>query len=82
MHSPKKKKPFLVIHTKLSMCRVTPHDISYQEIRGGHWKKGRIREVRIKQCFYTMQRINLLGSTVSITSMLYCIYRLILLLWV
>ncbi|CAI9539928.1 unnamed protein product [Staurois parvus] len=31
--------------------------------------------------FHTMQRINPLGSTVSITSMLYCIYRLILLLW-
>ncbi|CAI9559008.1 unnamed protein product, partial [Staurois parvus] len=53
------------------MCRVSPHDMSYQEIRGGHWKKGRIREVRIKQPFYTM-RINPLGSTVSITSMLYC----------
>ncbi|CAI9562931.1 unnamed protein product [Staurois parvus] len=53
------------------MCRVTQHDMSYQEIRGGHWKKGRIREVRIKQRFYTMQRINSLGSTVSITSMLY-----------
>ncbi|CAI9551252.1 unnamed protein product [Staurois parvus] len=56
--------------------------MSYQEIRGGHWKKGRIREVRIKQTFYTMQKINPLGSTMSITSMLYCIYRLILLLWV
>ncbi|CAI9565091.1 unnamed protein product [Staurois parvus] len=44
MHSPKKKKPSLAIHTKLSMCRVTPHDMSYQEIRGGHWKKGRIRK--------------------------------------
>ncbi|CAI9572999.1 unnamed protein product [Staurois parvus] len=32
--------------------------------------------------FYTLQRINSLGSTVSITSMLYCIYRLIVLLWV
>ncbi|CAI9581620.1 unnamed protein product [Staurois parvus] len=42
----------------------------------------RIREVRIKQHFYTMQRINPLDSSVSITSMLYCIYRLILLLWV
>ncbi|CAI9579039.1 unnamed protein product, partial [Staurois parvus] len=70
MHSPKKKKTSLAIHTKLSMCRVTPHNMSYQE-------KGRIREVRIKQCFYTMQRNNSLGSTVSITSMLYCIYRLI-----
>ncbi|CAI9541204.1 unnamed protein product [Staurois parvus] len=82
MHSPKKKKPSLAIHTKLSMCRVSPHHMSYQEIRGEHWKKGRIREVRIKQPFYTMQRIKPLGSTVSITSMLYCIYRLILLLWV
>ncbi|CAI9560885.1 unnamed protein product [Staurois parvus] len=40
------------------MCRVTPHDMSYQEIRSGHWKQGRIREDRIKQPFYTMQRIN------------------------
>ncbi|CAI9565350.1 unnamed protein product [Staurois parvus] len=32
MHSPKKnKKPSLAIHTKLSMCRVTPHDMSYLE---------------------------------------------------
>ncbi|CAI9583401.1 unnamed protein product, partial [Staurois parvus] len=72
MHSPRKKKTSLAIHTKLSMCRVTPHDMSYQEIRGGHWKKGRIREVRIKQHFYTMQMINPLGSTVSIPSMPYC----------
>ncbi|CAI9602533.1 unnamed protein product [Staurois parvus] len=64
------------------MCRVNPHNMFYQKIRGGHWKKGRIREDRIKQPFYTMQRINPLGSTVSITSMLYCIYRLIALLWV
>ncbi|CAI9583111.1 unnamed protein product [Staurois parvus] len=77
-----KKKNFFTIHTKLSMCRVSPHVMFYQEIRGGHWKKGRIREVRIKQCFYTMWRINPLESTVSITSMHYCIYRLILLLWV
>ncbi|CAI9580534.1 unnamed protein product, partial [Staurois parvus] len=63
------------------MCIVTPQDMSYQEIRGGHWKKGRIREVRIKQHFYTIQRINPLGFTGSITSMLYCIYRLILVLW-
>ncbi|CAI9551877.1 unnamed protein product [Staurois parvus] len=70
------------MHTKLSMCRVTPHHMPYLEIRGGHWKKGRIREDKIKHPFYTMPRINPLGSTVSITSMLYCIYRLILLLWV
>ncbi|CAI9538211.1 unnamed protein product [Staurois parvus] len=42
------------------MCRVTPHYMSDQEIRGGHWKKGRIREVRIKQpqcraCFLHIQ---------------------------
>ncbi|CAI9602215.1 unnamed protein product, partial [Staurois parvus] len=82
VHPPKKKKTSLAIHTKLSMCRVSPHNMSYQEIRGGHWKKGRIREERIKRPFYTMQRINPLGSSVSITSMLYCIYRLILRLWV
>ncbi|CAI9604640.1 unnamed protein product [Staurois parvus] len=85
MHLPKKKKKTsLAIHTKLSMCKLSPHDMSYQEISGRHWKKGRIREVRIKQRFYTMQRINPLCSThlVSITSMLYCIYRLISLLWV
>ncbi|CAI9544080.1 unnamed protein product [Staurois parvus] len=64
------------------MCRVSPQDRSYQEIRGGQWKKGRIREDQIKRRFYSMQRINPLGSTMSITSMLYCIYRLILLLWV
>ncbi|CAI9568907.1 unnamed protein product, partial [Staurois parvus] len=63
------------------MCRVTPHDVSYQELRGGHWKKGRIGEDRIKPLFCTMWRINPLGSTVSVSSMLYCIYRLIL-LWV
>ncbi|CAI9532723.1 unnamed protein product, partial [Staurois parvus] len=54
------------------MCRVSPHDMSYQEIRGGHRKKGRITKVRIKLHFYTLQRINPLGSTVSVTSMLYC----------
>ncbi|CAI9601051.1 unnamed protein product, partial [Staurois parvus] len=64
------------------MCRVALHNMYYQEIRGGHWKKGRIREVRIKQHFYTIQRIYPLGSRVSIPSMLYCIYKLILLLWV
>ncbi|CAI9540564.1 unnamed protein product [Staurois parvus] len=42
----------------------------------------RSTEDRIKQPFYPMQRINPLGSTMSITNMLYCIYRLILLLWV
>ncbi|CAI9584463.1 unnamed protein product [Staurois parvus] len=44
MHSPKKKKTSLAIHTKLSMRRVSPHDMSYQEIRGGYRMKGRIRK--------------------------------------
>ncbi|XP_077347298.1 histone-lysine N-methyltransferase 2C isoform X4 [Lithobates pipiens] len=35
----------------------------YPEMVWGLWKKGRIREDRIKQPFYTMQRINPLGST-------------------
>ncbi|CAI9564783.1 unnamed protein product [Staurois parvus] len=64
------------------MCRVSPHNMSYQEIRRAHLNKSRGREKRIKWPFYTMQRINPSGSTVSITSMLYCIYRLILLLWI
>ncbi|CAI9562237.1 unnamed protein product [Staurois parvus] len=64
------------------MGRVTPHDMSYQEKRGEHRKKGRIREVMIKQSFYIMQRIDALGSTVRTARMLYCIYRLILLLCV
>ncbi|CAI9619176.1 unnamed protein product [Staurois parvus] len=55
------------------MCRVPPRALCY-------WQMERIREDRIKQPFYTMQRINHLGSTVSITSKLYCICRLILLL--
>ncbi|CAI9551786.1 unnamed protein product [Staurois parvus] len=79
---PRKKKASLEIHPKLSICRVNAHDKSYQEVRGGHWKNGRIREARIKQPFYKMQRINPLGSTVITTSLLYCIYSLILLLWV
>ncbi|CAI9588321.1 unnamed protein product [Staurois parvus] len=33
------------------MCRVIPQDMSYLEIRGGHWKKGRIREDRKKTPF-------------------------------
>ncbi|CAI9580507.1 unnamed protein product, partial [Staurois parvus] len=31
--SQEKNKTFLAIYTKLSMCRVTPHDMSYQEIK-------------------------------------------------
>ncbi|CAI9531909.1 unnamed protein product [Staurois parvus] len=63
------------------MCRLAPKALLYQQMDWG-WKKGRIREDRIKHPFYTMWRINPLGSTVSISSMLYSIYRLILLLWV
>ncbi|CAI9562289.1 unnamed protein product [Staurois parvus] len=79
MQSPKKKKTSLAIHTKLSICMW----LRVQSVlSSGHLNKRRIREDRIKWPFFTMQRINPLGSTVSITSMLYCIYRLILLLWV
>ncbi|CAI9619451.1 unnamed protein product [Staurois parvus] len=39
------------------MCRVSPYDMSYQKIRGT-MEEGGIREDRIKQHFYTMQRIN------------------------
>ncbi|CAI9581414.1 unnamed protein product, partial [Staurois parvus] len=55
---------------------VLSDSIQYQEIRGwGHWKKGRSEKSGPNSLFfffYTMQRINPLGSTVSITSMLYC----------
>ncbi|CAI9609584.1 unnamed protein product, partial [Staurois parvus] len=54
----------------ICIARVTPH-MSYQVIRG-HWKKGRIREDRIKHPFCTMQRNNPLVCRMSITSMLYC----------
>ncbi|CAI9584697.1 unnamed protein product, partial [Staurois parvus] len=42
---PRKTKTSLAIHTKLSMCRVTPHDMSYQGggdtgRRGGSEKTG------------------------------------------
>ncbi|CAI9555400.1 unnamed protein product [Staurois parvus] len=47
------------------MCRVPPRALYYQQIDWGMCKKGRITEDRIKQPFYTMQRINPLGSTVS-----------------
>ncbi|CAI9559853.1 unnamed protein product [Staurois parvus] len=54
------------------MCRVSTNNMSYHEIRGGHWKMGRTREDRIKQPFYIMWRISPLDSTVNITSMLHC----------
>ncbi|CAI9580526.1 unnamed protein product [Staurois parvus] len=44
--------------------------------RGGSEKSGS------KCFFYTMQRISTLASSVNITSMLYFIYRLMLLIWV
>ncbi|CAI9578186.1 unnamed protein product [Staurois parvus] len=80
MHSAKKKKNTpLAIHTKLSICMW----LWVQSVlTGGHLNKRRGRVDKIKWPFYTMQRINPLGSTVIITRMLYCIYRLILLLWV
>ncbi|CAI9550810.1 unnamed protein product [Staurois parvus] len=74
MHSPKKKKNSLAIHTKLIMCSLPPKTLFYRQMDWGQQQKERIREDRIKQALYTMQRINPLGSTVSITSMLYCIY--------
>ncbi|CAI9601636.1 unnamed protein product [Staurois parvus] len=80
MHSPKKKNSSNTHQTE--HVQLSPDPLFYQEIFRRHCKKGRIREDRIKHSFYTMWRIGLLGSTVSITSMLYCIYRLILLLWV
>ncbi|CAI9564684.1 unnamed protein product [Staurois parvus] len=52
------------------MCRVSPHDMSYQEIRGGHWKRGGSEKTGSNCLFTQYRRNNPLGSTVSITSML------------
>ncbi|CAI9547321.1 unnamed protein product [Staurois parvus] len=57
------------------MCRVSLRALYYQQM---DWEL----EDGLKQPFYTMQRMNPLGSPVSIASIIYCIYRLILLLWV
>ncbi|CAI9617213.1 unnamed protein product [Staurois parvus] len=40
MHSPKKQKTSPAMHNKLSMCRLTPHNMSYQEIGGGTGRRG------------------------------------------
>ncbi|CAI9615111.1 unnamed protein product [Staurois parvus] len=53
----KKKKTSLGIHTKLSMCSdSTQYNMSYREIRGGYWKKGRIREDKIKNRIFKQCR--------------------------
>ncbi|CAI9611452.1 unnamed protein product [Staurois parvus] len=77
MHSPKKKETL----------SSNTHQIEHVQSDSTRFvlsvdKRGTLEEERIIHPFYTMQRINPLGSTVSTTSMLYCIYRLILLLWV
>ncbi|CAI9554202.1 unnamed protein product [Staurois parvus] len=72
MHSPKKKK--ISSHThQTEHVLLAPKALFYQQMDWGLWKKERIREDRIKQPFYTMQGINPLSSTASITNMLYCI---------
>ncbi|CAI9586962.1 unnamed protein product [Staurois parvus] len=78
MYPPKKKKKLsLAVQTKLIMCRVSPRlCLSGDEM--GNVEVG--EDQRRQNPFYTMQRINPLSSTMSITSMLCCIYRLILLL--
>ncbi|CAI9537037.1 unnamed protein product [Staurois parvus] len=66
----------------MSMCRVTPHEYVLSGDKTEDTGRRGSKKDRIKKPFYRMQIIISLGSTVSITSMLYCIYRLILLLWV
>ncbi|CAI9554824.1 unnamed protein product [Staurois parvus] len=63
------------MHIKLSMCRMATGSVCLNRRRGEAEKTG-------SNGLYVMQRINPLGSTMSIMSMLYYIYRLILLLWV
>ncbi|CAI9537867.1 unnamed protein product [Staurois parvus] len=71
MHPSKKIKLSSNTH-QTEHVQLAPKALFYQEMSRGQWKKGRIREDRIKQPFYTVRRINPLGTTVSITSMLYC----------
>ncbi|CAI9588362.1 unnamed protein product [Staurois parvus] len=82
MHSQKKRKKLTSSTHQTEHVKIVPEAVFYQEMKWGTWKEEWIREDRIKHPFYTMQRINPLSSTVSITSMLYCIYRLILPSWV
>ncbi|CAI9595628.1 unnamed protein product [Staurois parvus] len=64
------------------MCSLSLRLCSIGRWIGDCGRRGGSEKTGTNSLFYTMQRINPLGSTVSITSMLYCIYRLILLLWV
>ncbi|CAI9561035.1 unnamed protein product, partial [Staurois parvus] len=54
------------------MCRVTPHNMSCRDKRGDTGRRGGSEKTGSNSLFYTWWRINPLGSTVSITSMLYC----------
>ncbi|CAI9606723.1 unnamed protein product [Staurois parvus] len=74
MHSPKKKKNLSSNTHQTEHVQLALKAQFYQEMSRGQWKKGRIRDDRIKHPFYTMQRINPLSSTVTVTSMRYCIY--------
>ncbi|CAI9624702.1 unnamed protein product, partial [Staurois parvus] len=60
MH-PSKKKKKKVLSSNAHQTLHVQSDSTLYVLSGdkrGHWKKGRIREIRIKQCFYTMQKIN------------------------
>ncbi|CAI9546647.1 unnamed protein product [Staurois parvus] len=52
MHSPKKKKISLAIHTKLSMCRVTPSLCSIRRYIGDNRRRGGL-EKRGSNIFFT-----------------------------
>ncbi|CAI9569000.1 unnamed protein product, partial [Staurois parvus] len=69
---PRKKKKLSSNTHQTEHVQSVPEALIYQEMKWGTWKKGRIREDRINQPFYTIQRINPFSSTVNITSMFYC----------
>ncbi|CAI9620592.1 unnamed protein product [Staurois parvus] len=62
------------------MCRVTPYDVLSGDKRGGNGRREGSEKSGSNSIF--TQCRGLTPSIVSITSMRYCIYRLILLLWV
>ncbi|CAI9606599.1 unnamed protein product [Staurois parvus] len=78
MHSPKKKKNLSGNTHQTEHVHVTVQFFSYQVIKDGYWKKGDHR----RQDQTAFLHNNPLGSTVSITSMLYYIYTLISPFWV
>ncbi|CAI9589384.1 unnamed protein product, partial [Staurois parvus] len=71
MHSPKKKKHYLAIHTKLSMCSLSSNLCSIRRYIGDCGRRGGSEKTESNILFTQCGGLTPWGSTVSITSMLY-----------